>query len=248
MRKFSWLAPFVVIAILGAVPSLAADQAAAPAEYLAPGQVDLTVLVPPPPALDSAAEKSDEQAILNAQGHRTKSEIARALSEGNVSVFNFVDVLGPDFTKDKSPKLAAFFAHVRKSAGASVTAAKYFWHRPRPFEINARIHPLPALKADLLNDDGHTYNPAYPGGHATFGATCAILLAQMVPEKRPLLFARGWQIGDDRIIGGVHYPSDSEAGRIAAGVLVNAMMQNPQFQKDFAEAKAELRGVLGLAP
>jgi acid phosphatase (class A) len=248
MRKLSWLSPFIVVAFFSASPALAENAPAPASDYLAPGQVDLTILLPPPPAPDSAAEKRDEQTILDAQRHRTPAEVARAKAEGEVSVFNFANVFDPNFTKGKLPKLAAFFARVRKAASASVSPAKNYWHRPRPFEINARIHPVAELKDGLLNDDKRTYNPAYPGGHATFGATCAIILSNMVPEKRAELFARGWEIGDDRIIGGVHYPTDSEAGRIDATVLVYAMMQNPQFQSDFGAAKAELRAMLGLAP
>jgi acid phosphatase (class A) len=70
----------------------------------------------------------------------------------------------------------------------------------------------------------------------------------MVPEKRAELFARGWEFGQNRVVGGVHYPTDVEAGRIDATVLVYAMMQNPQYKSDFAAAKTELRTALGLAP
>jgi acid phosphatase (class A) len=76
----------------------------------------------------------------------------------------------------------------------------------------------------------------------------AILLANMVPEKREALFARGWEYGRNRVVGGVHYPSDVEAGRIEATVLVSAMMQNPAFKTDFAASRAELRQVIGLTP
>jgi acid phosphatase (class A) len=68
----------------------------------------------------------------------------------------------------------------------------------------------------------------------------------MVPEKAVALFARGREFGDDRVILGVHFPSDVEAGRFAATALATALMQDPAFLKDFAEAKSELRRALGL--
>jgi acid phosphatase (class A) len=74
----------------------------------------------------------------------------------------------------------------------------------------------------------------------------AIILADMVPEKSTALFARGREFGDDRIVLGLHYPSDVEAGRFAAIALATALLQNRAFMKDFAEAKAELRQVLNL--
>jgi acid phosphatase (class A) len=72
------------------------------------------------------------------------------------------------------------------------------------------------------------------------------VLANMVPEKAPALFARGREFGDDRVILGVHFPSDVEAGRNAATALAAVLMQDAAFLKEFAAAKVELRGALGL--
>ena len=42
----------------------------------------------------------------------------------------------------------------------------------------------------------------------------AILLAQMVPEHRAALFARGWGYGEARVISGVHFPTVGEGGHV----------------------------------
>ena len=67
----------------------------------------------------------------------------------------------------------------------------------------------------------------------------------MVPEKRSMLFARGAEYGYNRIIAGVHFPSDVMAGHIAATVIAASLMQTPTFSADFITAKMELRRVLG---
>lgn len=247
MRRFFWLSPFVVIALLVA-PSLARDQAQPQASYLAPEQVDLIALLPPPPSAGTQTAWEDMQQVLLAQHLRSKAATARTDADTEISIFRFADVLGPNFTKRKLPKLAAFMDRVRSSGTGPVSRVKDHWKRPRPFVENSDVKPAPAAKQSVLNDDKRTYSYSYPSGHATFGATCAIILSNMVPERRDELFARGWEFGANRMVGGVHFPSDIEAGRIDATVLVYAMMQNPQFQKDFTDAKAELRGVLGLAP
>lgn len=247
MKKLSWFSPLIIVAFLGAVPVLAENATQPAADYLAPSQVDLLQLLPPPPAPDSAAQKRDMQAMLDAQRHRTAAQTKRTEEDAEINVFRFADVLGPNFTKENLPKLTAFFDRVRHSESPIVGAAKDYWHRPRPFEASARIHPSPGLKEGVANNDG-TYNASYPSGHSTFGATCAIILGDMVPEKRAELFARGWEFGQNRVIGGVHYPTDVETGRIDATVLVYAMMQNPNYESDFASAEAELRAALGLAP
>ena len=51
----------------------------------------------------------------------------------------------------------------------------------------------------------------------------AILLANMVPEKRGELFARGWDYGWSRVVGGVHFPTDIESGRIEATAMAALM-------------------------
>jgi acid phosphatase (class A) len=71
---------------------------------------------------------------------------------------------------------------------------------------------------------------------------------QEVPEKSAQLFARGREYGRERVIGGDHFPTDVEAGRLAATAIAASLFQTPSFTTDFADAKAELRQVLGLPP
>jgi acid phosphatase (class A) len=66
----------------------------------------------------------------------------------------------------------------------------------------------------------------------------------MVPSKNGELYRRGWDFALNRIIGGVHYRSDVEAGRICAAVIAEGMFRNPEFKHDFDASKAELRTVL----
>ena len=68
----------------------------------------------------------------------------------------------------------------------------------------------------------------------------------MAPEKAAALFAHGREIGFNRLVLGVHDPTDVEAGRLLATAIATSLFQNPKFLKDFAEAKAELRQTLGL--
>jgi acid phosphatase (class A) len=73
-----------------------------------------------------------------------------------------------------------------------------------------------------------------------------VVLSNMVPEKRNEIMARAWAYGENRIIGGIHFRADVEAGRIAGTVIAARIMEQPDFQVEYAAAKAELRKVLGL--
>jgi acid phosphatase (class A) len=113
--------------------------------------------------------------------------------------------------------------------------------KPKTPEQEAKDNAEKEKKAYVL---AHS---SYPSGHTTFGTLCAIMLADMVPEKRAELFARSRDFGHSRLVVGAHYPSDVEAGRITGTVAATLLMQNAKFQHDFALARATLRQAMGLA-
>jgi hypothetical protein len=48
------------------------------------------------------------------------------------------------------------------------------------------------------------------------------------------------------VIGGVHYPTDTEAGLLSASVIDNVLLHESRFLADFARARAEVRHAIGL--
>lgn len=236
------------------------------APYLTPAVVDMTRLLAPP-RNDSGALARDLEAVRSAQSQTTE-ELERATADGTVSVFVFADVLGEEFSTERLPVTTAFFDKVNREFLAFLQIVKDCWRRPRPFEIDRTIMPLEGLLASATARSSPTppagtvaadspnlapsrdslYSYAYPSGHATFGAMTAILLAELVPERHAQLFERGWDYGDARMIGGIHFPSDLEAGRILGTVLVALMLQNERFSTDLNEVRVELRAELHFEP
>jgi acid phosphatase (class A) len=68
----------------------------------------------------------------------------------------------------------------------------------------------------------------------------------MVPEKAHAIFERAAVYGRNRVIAGVHFPTDVEAGKTSAAAIANALVQQPLFMRDFERAKKEVRQTLGL--
>lgn len=232
--------------------------------YAVPAVLDVTRLLSPPPA-DEAMRTRDLAAVRAAQQARTSAQSEHAETSAAVDVFLFADVLGPDFTAERVPATATFFARVYRSTLPYLQVTKDCWSRPRPFVVDPTLAPLeravastrlrsapasvpaaPHTPADspCTAPVAETYSPSYPSGHATVGAMMAILLAQMVPERRDALFAHGWKYGEARVVSGVHFPSDVEAGRILGTILVGVMQQDRRFRADLRAARAELRSVL----
>jgi acid phosphatase (class A) len=234
------MSPRLALLLLSlALPALAlrADAPAAPAAapYAVANQVDLTRLLAPPPSEAEARKELDE--LLRIQRRRTAADEAACVSDQVISVFRFADVLGAGFTPDKLPKTAALFLRVVASVHVPLQKAQETWARKRPPLADPAIHPVGAVPATA----------AYPSGHATNGNLMGILLADMVPERSAALHARGVLFGERRVLAGVHYPSDIEAGRQSAAAIAQTLFQDPQFRDDFGDARAELRASLGLA-
>jgi len=237
------LLSLIVILACGIAPfasqhsALAADiHAAAHQFYLDPSHLDLAHLLGPPPTSDSAAGKADLQAVLDAQRTRTPAEIASAQADALISVFRFVDVMGPGFTPANLPFTTAFFAHVTSDCRPPIEAVKAHFNRPRPWVSDPEIKPIVHEPA----------NASYPSGHATIAYVDGILLAYMVPEKTAAIFDRASLFAYNRVVAGVHYPTDVAAGRICGSVIDNVLLNDPHFITDFAKARAELRHALDL--
>ena len=200
-------------------------------------EINLLDLLPPPPANDSAQMKAELGEILTIQVTRTPEMAARAVADAEENVWRFSDVIDKSkFTKENLPKFSAFFDRIVETEGAVVDPAKDVWKRPRPHLYSDLVKPIVPLSK----------SGSYPSGHTTLGTLMGIVLANMVPEKRAVIMARAWEYGHNRVVGGIHYASDIEAGRIAGTVIAETIMTHDDYKTEYEGAKAELRAALGL--
>jgi len=225
----------LVLSIL--VLSASSNAFAAEFNFLKPGQVELTKLVPPPPPLGSEAEKLDMAGVLEVQKTRTPQQSKRALEDNRLSIYVYDDVLGPNFKAVNLPVLDAFFKTLHADARILLMQTKDVMARKRPHLNNSEVKPLdPNLRLPW----------GYPSGGVMNSTLTAIVLAEMVPEKRTELFERNHEYGHNRVVVGVHYPRDVAAGQMAGVAAAQAMFDTPAFVKELGPAREELRRVLGL--
>lgn len=200
-------------------------------------EINLLNILAPPPANDSAQTRAELAEVLTLQVTRTKDQETRAIADAVEDVWRFSDVINnPKFTKENLPKFAAFFDRVVETEGAVVDPAKDVWKRPRPHLYSDLVKPVVPLSK----------SGAYPSGHTTIGTLMGIVLSNMVPEKRKELMARAAEYGHNRMIGGIHFASDIEAGRISGSIIAQTISTHDDFKAEFEAAKAELRAALGL--
>ena len=78
--------------------------------YVSPADIDLTKLLPPPPAQDSEQTKKEIKEILDFQQRQDRKNdgICRPLTR-EINVFRFADMLGEKFTKENLPFISGVF-------------------------------------------------------------------------------------------------------------------------------------------
>ncbi|RUV38437.1 phosphatase PAP2 family protein [Mesorhizobium sp. M7A.F.Ca.MR.148.00.0.0] len=231
MKRYASLAAGLLLLIVGS-----AAQAEDAQPFITNKDVDLTMILPPPPANDSAQTKAELGEVLTLQVTRTPEMVASAVADAEENVWRFADVMGPKFNKETLPKFSAFFDRVVATEGAVVDPAKDVWKRPRPHQLSDLVKP--AVK---LSNSG-----SWPSGHATVGTMMGIILSDMVPEKRAEIMARASKYAHNRVVGGIHFASDVTMGRISGSVIAAVLLNRDDFKAEYEVARAELRSDLGM--
>jgi acid phosphatase (class A) len=215
----------------GAVPKAA--------YYIDPTVLDLQDLIPGPPAADSAANKAELTELHRLESARTPEQVMAAKTdEGEEDLFLYKTVFGAEFNPDTLPVTAELGVHVKNEQSVAGAALKAIFQRVRPYTTDKTLHPVCEL-TEAPN--------SYPSGHALTGYLEGLTLAEIVPEKRTEILARADDYAHNRLVCGVHYPSDVEASRRVAYVVFGYMMATPRFQRDLAAARAETRAKLSLS-
>ena len=219
--------------VIATAPALARDPS-----FVAASQTRADLILMAPPAPDSAITRSELAELHRSESSRTKAQEQQAIAdEADESMFLYRTVLGEKFTAANLPLTAAFAKRVKNDEGVNSTPAKEAFQRMRPYNLDKTLHPVCKTK---------TKDDSYPSGHATAGYLNALVLIDMVPERRDLILARAADYANNRLICGVHFPSDIEASKLLAYVTHAVMANNPQYQKEMAVARAELRAALNV--
>ncbi|RVU21133.1 acid phosphatase [Methylobacterium oryzihabitans] len=228
-----------------AAPPIAADpvRPGKPARvpYLAPGALDTTAVLPPPPPPGSEAARADKAAYDATRAlkdtprwhlatHDVASGVASLLDDFSCSIGRRLDPA-------RLPVLIGVLERARLDVVEAVRRPKEVYRRERPHLGNDA--PICVARTEPL-----ARSPSYPSGHTTEGWTFALILAAAMPEHATAILRRGRIYGESRIVCGVHWPSDVEAGRDNGAALFAALQGSAAFRADLDAARAELAAIL----
>ncbi|MYM27986.1 phosphatase PAP2 family protein [Duganella sp. CY15W] len=223
----------LTITVLLAAPAFAAEPI-----FAGPAQTQAQLILPAPPLADSAITRAELAELHRLQSTRTTAEEAQAKADdAEESLFIYKTVLGDKFNSAALPLTTAFGKRVKNDEGVNAIPAKEAFKRIRPYNLDKTLQPVCKTK---------TKDDSYPSGHATAGYLAALTLIEMVPEQRDAILARADAYAKNRLVCGVHYPSDIAASKLLAYTTHAVMHTNPQYQVELAAARAELRHQLGL--
>jgi len=218
---------------------LAASAAAKDAVFATPEQTHPLNILAAPPAEGSEQQKQELAELHKIESERTAAQAAQAgFDDEHEDFFLFQSVLGEKFAAENLPLTAAFGKEISADESGNAAAAKGFFHRAHPYTVDATLKPVCKTK---------TKPDSYPSGHTLVGWLLGLALVEMIPEKREEILARAEDYGHNRLVCGVHFPSDVQASKLLGYAAHAVEMQNPQFRAELAAAKAEVRARLGLA-
>ena len=124
---------------------------------------------------------------------------------------------------------------------ASGNPSKIYYQYMRPFRWNGQVSLVPALQPCVSdpNTDG-----GFPSGHTNAAYLSSLALAYSMPERYQELLTNASEMGNYRIVAGMHSPTDIIGGRMMATAIAAATLNDPQHAQLKADAYKEAEALL----
>lgn len=209
-------------------PAMAPSRGAPQQPYYLTGNEDAWPAFSPKPALGSPIDQADLLITLSLQVSRTEAQKDEAIRDRSYSIKLVTDVIDTDFEM-KYPNAFKVLANADLDAYFITAMLKKANGRLRPFDQ----HPTLVVPLFTAGDF------SYPSGHASGTELQARILGKLFPAQKDTLLKRARQVADSRVVAGVHYTSDTEAGLALGDLLFTQLETRDKFQNDLAAAAAK---------
>ncbi len=201
--------------------------------------VDSLRLLPPPPAYTSVDFLRDKAAYEEGRSLINTDRWEQAIQDADLSELNigkpFSEALGVEISLKNTPITYNLLKKIIGDSGHLATkTAKEHYMRIRPFMFYNTHTCTPN------DEEGLSKNGSYPSGHTALGWSSALILAEMRPDRADKILKRGYEFGQSRVICGVHWQSDVDAGRIVGAASVARLHADQTFIAELEKAKKEI--------
>jgi acid phosphatase (class A) len=146
-------------------------------------------------------------------------------------VRRFDDAAGEILDPVARPVLVSMLGKIIEDTRSYAAEAKKASPRPRPYIEDKAI--IPCDTAFLKGQE------SYPSGHAMNGYVVAVVLSRVIPSRSERILERGIRYGENRVVCGVHHPTDVIEGRLLGVAYLASLEDNADFQADLKCAVEE---------
>ncbi len=177
--------------------------------------------VPPPPNRRETREELRELARLTRQ-HDAATKQQIAYWDAGAPSYRWMDLLVARLTANTPTtafphRVYTYVALAMYDATIAAWEAKYHYNRRRPSDADGTVRAAVSVPN----------SPSYPSEHAATAQAAAAVLAYLLPAEAQAFQTMAEQAGWSRVLAGVQYPSDYEAGlalgrRVAEQVIAKA--------------------------
>ena len=172
-------------------------------------------LLPPPPKTNSLTQQNDVDINKKALALRNTDRWKQAAIDSNLLVPKVATVYScaadVDINEKNTPTLYKLLQKSMVDIGSSPYKAKEAYQRTRPFMENGQ--DICNLTAEEQKQYGLLYQEpksslekdgSYPSGHSAIGWGWALIMSEIVPQRKDHILLRGRTYAESRVVCNIH--------------------------------------------
>jgi len=151
----------------------------------------------------------------------------------------FEEAFGMKVTEEDTPEIYKVLLEGTATCDSICKLPKIKYARTRPFVMFNEHTLVPELEGELNPHKSH------PSGHTLLGWSSALLMMEINPDRANEILARGYRYGENRVVVGAHWQSDTDAARLAASVAYAKLHTSERFLEQMKKAREEFLRLTG---
>ena len=234
-------------AIMMATASANAQEAKTVDAYFTADEMpDMRLFMPGPPDSTSVAFANDVSRYF--WGKEMRKDQKRADQAKRDAVYGLATILeefeeafGLKVSQEDTPEIYKVLLEGTATCDSICKYPKALYGRTRPF-VRFNEHTLAPEYEGELNP-----HKSFPSGHTLLGWSSALLMMEINPDRANEILARGYRYGENRVVVGAHWQSDTDAARMVAAVAYAKLHTSERFLEQMRLARLEYRCKAGIA-
>ncbi|NHB85036.1 phosphatase PAP2 family protein [Tessaracoccus sp. HDW20] len=147
---------------------------------------------------------------------------------------------------DADSELGSFVTLVNTVRGPAATSnrAKEFYQYMRPFRWSTDVDVLPELRPAQKPESEAAGDGGFPSGHTNAAFLAGYAMAAATPEHYADLMLRASELGESRVVAGMHSALDVMGGRVLATAIAAASLADEGNADLVEQARADVSGLV----